>query len=205
MGATLGALAEPFAVALHAAGLARLRAGDAAIIWGAGSIGLLAVCAARLAGADPIIAVDTNPARLATAGLLGAGTTVEGRSADAVADVRRVVEQHPSVTVFDTVGRSETRQGAAKVAGPGGRVVLIGLHDPETTFEVNVLIRSEIALLCSYGYTQAELSRAVELLGEGAIPATSWIEERPLEAGPAAFAELVDAPGATTKIVLVPS
>ena len=137
--------------------------------------------------------------------MLGAGTTVDGRNKQAVAEVRHVVEQHPSVTVFDAVGRTETRQGAVQVAGPGGRVVLIGLHDPETTFEVNALVRSEIALLSSYGYTQAELGRAVELLSEGAIPATSWIEERPLEAGPAAFSELVDAPGATTKIVLVPA
>ncbi len=72
---TLGALAEPFAVALHAVGLARLSPGEAAVVWGAGSIGLLTVCAARLARAEPIIAVDTNPARLVAATALGAHPT----------------------------------------------------------------------------------------------------------------------------------
>ena len=38
----------------------------------------------------------------------------------------------------------------------------------------------------------------------GFVPTGSWIDVRPLEAGPDAFLELVDRPGAATKIVMVP-
>ena len=203
--APLGALSEPLAVALHAVARARLQASAAAVVWGAGSIGLLTIWAARLAGADPIVAVETNPARLAAAAALGAGVTVDGRDPDAIAAVRRAVAEHPFVTVFDAVGRWMTRCAAVQAADPGGQVVLIGLHDSETTFAVNALVRAEITLVCAYGYTHAELQRAVEMLAAEALPTTSWIEVRPLAAGPAAFGELIDAPGAVTKVVLAPA
>jgi threonine dehydrogenase-like Zn-dependent dehydrogenase len=203
--APLGALSEPLAVALHAVGRARRQAGTPAVVWGAGSIGLLTIWAAWLAGADPIVAVESNPARLAAAAAIGASTTVDGRDPGAITAVRRAVEGHPFVTVFDAVGRTETRQSAAQVADPGGQVVLIGLHDAETSFAVNALVRAEITLVSAYGYTHAELRRAVEVLATESLPTTAWIEVRPLATGPATFGELLDAPGAVTKIVLAPS
>jgi threonine dehydrogenase-like Zn-dependent dehydrogenase len=84
-------------------------------------------------------------------------------------------------------------------------VVLIGLHDAETSFAVNALVRAEITLVSAYGYTHAELRRAVEVLATESLPTTDWIKVRPLAAGPATFGDLIDAPGTVTKIVLAPS
>ncbi len=106
--------------------------------------------------------------------------------------------------VFDAVGRSITRVAAAAVAGPCGRVILLGLHEQNTSFDVAALIRSEIALQGCYGYSGEDLQRAVAWLAAGFVPTGSWIDVRPLEAGPDAFLELVDRPGAATKIVMVP-
>jgi aryl-alcohol dehydrogenase len=50
----------------------RLRPGQSLVVFGAGSVGLAAIMAARIAGASRIAAVDINPARLDLALALGA-------------------------------------------------------------------------------------------------------------------------------------
>jgi threonine dehydrogenase-like Zn-dependent dehydrogenase len=126
---TLAALTEPFAVSIHGVELAHLRPEDAVVVWGAGTIGLLAICAARQAHPTRIIAVDTNEARLASASAAGATTVLDARSDPIVEQVRSLVSDVPHVVVFDAVGRSITRVASAAVAGPCGQVILLGLHE----------------------------------------------------------------------------
>ena len=202
--ATVAALTEPFAVALHGVGLAHIAPENGVVVWGAGSIGLLTICAARLAHPARIIAVDTNPERLASAKAVGADTALDARDGDVVAAIREQLADVPRTVVLDAVGRSVTRQAATAAAGPGGTVVMLGLHDKETTFDVSALIRSEVALLGSYAYSENDVRRAVALLEEGQVPIGSWFDIRPLSSGADAFVELVDRPGTATKIVLVP-
>jgi threonine dehydrogenase-like Zn-dependent dehydrogenase len=106
--------------------------------------------------------------------------------------------------VFDAVGRSITRVASAAVAGPCGTVILLGLHEQNTNFDVAALIRSEIALQGCYGYSWEDLHRSVAWLASGFVLTGPWIDVRPLEVGPDAFLELVDRPGVATKIVMVP-
>ncbi|KAH9984464.1 chaperonin 10-like protein [Russula vinacea] len=62
-----GALLEPLSVALAAVERANLRLGDAALICGAGPIGLATLLCARAAGAYPIVITDLDAGRLAFA------------------------------------------------------------------------------------------------------------------------------------------
>src|SRR2546421_2338381 len=66
------ALAEPFAIALHAIGRAPVMATDTAVVIGAGMIGLALVQALVQAGCAKLIVVDISPERLAIATKLGA-------------------------------------------------------------------------------------------------------------------------------------
>jgi threonine dehydrogenase-like Zn-dependent dehydrogenase len=198
------ALTEPFAVALHGVNLADIEEQDGVVIWGAGSIGLLAISAARLANPKHILAVDTNPSRLEAARVMGATAVFDARDPQIVKTLRNSLTDVPHVVVVDAVGRSITRQLAADVAGPGGEVVMIGLHDKDTTFDANGLIRSEVTIHGSYAYRMTDVLWAVELLAAGHVQTDLWTDVRPLSSGPAAFAELVDTPGAATKIILVP-
>ncbi|HEV7626560.1 MAG TPA: alcohol dehydrogenase catalytic domain-containing protein, partial [Streptomyces sp.] len=54
------------------ADLAEVRPGDVVAVWGCGGVGLMAVMAARLMGADKVISIDRYPERLAMAQRLGA-------------------------------------------------------------------------------------------------------------------------------------
>ena len=61
------ALTEPMAVGLHAVNRSRIEAGQAAVVLGAGPVGLAVIAALARAGAEPIIAADFSPMRRALA------------------------------------------------------------------------------------------------------------------------------------------
>ncbi|HTQ34273.1 MAG TPA: NAD(P)-dependent alcohol dehydrogenase [Stellaceae bacterium] len=70
------------------------RAGQSFAVLGAGGVGLAGLMAARIAGCDPIIAVDVLPARLALAKELGATHTLESprdsNLAETLAEIRKI-------------------------------------------------------------------------------------------------------------------
>jgi L-iditol 2-dehydrogenase len=68
----VGALAEPLAVCVHGVRLAGVGLGDRVLVLGAGSIGLLAVAAARAAGAREVGVTARHPHQAEMARQLGA-------------------------------------------------------------------------------------------------------------------------------------
>ncbi len=63
----------------------RVRAGDSLAVFGAGSVGISAIMAARVAGATTIIAVDLLDERLTMAQELGATHVINAKSSAIVA------------------------------------------------------------------------------------------------------------------------
>ncbi|KAJ2928527.1 hypothetical protein H1R20_g8539, partial [Candolleomyces eurysporus] len=57
-------LAEPLSVLIHASRRANLAAGQTVLVFGVGTIGLLACALAKARGASKVVAVDINPSRL---------------------------------------------------------------------------------------------------------------------------------------------
>ena len=197
-----GSLAEPLACSLRAVALTGVQPQQHLLILGAGPIGLCAVAAARTQGIEQIIVSDVAPQRLEIAQRWGARDLVNAREQDVVAFVQ---QRYPGGLdcVIDAVGATPVRTQAVRAVVPGGRVVLIGLHDEESVLPANYLIRQEITITGSFAYTEAEFAQAVDLLVRGVVqPSADWLEERPLSEGPAAFAELVDGTARATKIVL---
>ena len=79
--------------------IAAAKVGDSAVILGCGAVGLNAIQGARLAGCDPIIAVDVAPEKLTIAERFGATVTLDARTADVAARVKdlipTVIDQNP--------------------------------------------------------------------------------------------------------------
>lgn len=203
---TAGSLAEPLACSVRATYMADVKAGSRVVILGAGAIGLLGIAAVRAAGGEVILTAEVNPKRLPSAEEWGAQTTVDARKEDPAQLTRTLTEGLGADVVIDAVGSTVTRQTAVEALRPGGVAVFVGLHEPTSTFPANHLVRSEIRLVGSFGYTKADFASAVELLAAGIVqPATQWLEERALSACADSFVELVDRSPAYAKIVLRPS
>jgi S-(hydroxymethyl)glutathione dehydrogenase/alcohol dehydrogenase len=115
---------------------ARVMAGETVAVIGCGGIGLSAVQGARIAGANRIIAVDTNPAKLELAEQLGATHVVDASSDDAVA---AVVEQSGGGVhhAFEAVGLKQTAEQSFQMLRNGGQATVIGMIPLGTKIEVD--------------------------------------------------------------------
>lgn len=197
-----GSLAEPLACSVRAVALSGVKPQERLLILGAGPIGLCAFAAAHAQGVEQIIISDVAPQRLEMARHWGARDVVNAREQDVVAFAQ---ERYPGGVdcVIDAVGATPVRTQAIRAVVPGGRVVLIGLHDEESVLPANYVIRQEITVTGTFAYTDNDFAQAVDLLNRGVVrPSVDWLEERPLGDGPAAFTELVDGKAKAAKIVL---
>jgi len=68
----------------------RPEPGRSIAIYGVGGVGLAGLMAAKIAGCDPIIAIDRLPARLALARELGATHALESKGSETLAEIRRL-------------------------------------------------------------------------------------------------------------------
>jgi aryl-alcohol dehydrogenase len=80
----------------------KVGAGQSIAIFGTGSVGLSAVMAARLVGAERIIAVDVIPTRLALAKELGATDAVDGSAGEAGKVIREMTRWGVDYTLNTT-------------------------------------------------------------------------------------------------------
>jgi len=104
-------------------------------VFGTGTVGLAAVMAAKIAGADPIVAVDINEDRLALAIELGATHAFNGRDG-AVDKIRELCPQGLAYA-FDTTGVAALIQQAFGLLAPKGQVGIVGASDPAADLVFN--------------------------------------------------------------------
>jgi aryl-alcohol dehydrogenase len=98
---------------------------DSFAVFGVGAVGLSALMAAKIAGCDPIIAVDVHEARLALARELGATHAFNHAACgDVVGEIHKIV---PGVRYStDTSALAAVSREAIEVLVPGGTCVLLG-------------------------------------------------------------------------------
>ena len=104
--------------------------GKSVAVIGCGGVGVAAIAGSALAGASPIIAVDIDPKKLATAASLGATHTVDSSSTDPVEAIRELTGGFGADVVIDAVGRPETWKQAFYARDLAGTVVLVGVPTP---------------------------------------------------------------------------
>jgi aryl-alcohol dehydrogenase len=114
------------------------KGGDSITVFGVGAVGLSALMAAKIAGCDPIIAVDVHDARLALARALGATHTINhtGRF-DVVAEIRKVTGPGSRFSI-DTSAQSPVFHEAIEVLMPAGTCVLLGSAPAGTEVAVDM-------------------------------------------------------------------
>ena len=110
-----------------------VQAGDSVAVLGVGGVGLSAIAAAKISGADPIIAVDLNSEKLAFAKRFGATIAVDAVDGDPAEQLRDLTQGGVDFA-FDCIGRSESiRQALAMTKSGvwggirGGTAILVGL------------------------------------------------------------------------------
>jgi aryl-alcohol dehydrogenase len=93
-------------------------------VFGTGAVGLTAVMASRLIGADPIIGVDIKPRRLKLAMKLGTTHAIDNRRQDVAARITDITGRGVDYVV-ETTGNPKMQQLAIDVLNPYGVVALL--------------------------------------------------------------------------------
>jgi len=113
-----------------------VRLGESVAVIGCGGVGVAAIAGAALAGATTIIAVDIDDAKLEQAKRFGATHTVNSANTDPVEGIQELTGGFGADVVIDAVGIKDTFIQAFQARDLAGRVVLVGVPDPGTTWEI---------------------------------------------------------------------
>ena len=206
LGFTEAAMIEPVSIAVHAVLRAQVKAGDTAVVVGAGMIGLLVVQALRWAGAARVIAVDLDEDRLALARELGATDTLRSNVGDTAAEIQRLTAGQGADVALEVVGITATLNLALGALRRGGTAVLVGNLAPKTgDFPLQAVVTKELSVLGSCA-SAGEYPVCLDLIARGVIRVKPLISAVvPLSEGASWFARLT-APGGggSMKVILEP-
>lgn len=120
--------------------------GDSLVVFGVGTVGLSGLMAAKIAGCDPIIAVDVHEHRLKLARELGATHTINhGGQASVVAEIKKITGIGARQTLETSAVASVFRE-AVEALMPAGQCVLLGSarKGTEVSFETPFLQNGRI-------------------------------------------------------------
>ncbi len=204
LGFAEAAMLEAVSVALHGVRLAEVKAGDSALVIGAGMIGLLLLQAARVAGCTPVYVADVDASRLTIARELGATETFAVSGSDLIEQVRARTGQRGVDQVFEAVGRGETVNAGIECVRKGGTVTLVGNIAREVVLPLQKVVTRQIRLQGSCA-SAGEYPRAMELVCSGQIRVDRLITAvAPLSEGASWFERLHAREPNLMKIVLDP-
>jgi S-(hydroxymethyl)glutathione dehydrogenase / alcohol dehydrogenase len=114
---------------------AGVKPGETMVVIGCGGVGMAAINGGAIAGAGRIIAVDTNPQKLALALELGATDAVNAAEGDPVAQVAELTKGKVH-HAFEAVGAKQTTEQAFRMLGPAGVATIIGMIPYGVTIEL---------------------------------------------------------------------
>jgi Zn-dependent alcohol dehydrogenase len=178
---------------------ANVQAGDSVAVMGVGGVGLCAVSAAKVAGADPIIAVDLDAEKLSLAARFGATELVNAADDEPVMAIHKLTRHESEYNVmrqpvsgvdfaFDCVGTPETmskciaatRTGAYGTRA-GGTTVLVAAQGLEGQVNPIDLLINEKKIMGTLGgscHPERDLPEFLKWHQEGKLDLGALITKR---------------------------
>lgn len=206
------ALIEPSTVARHILDLGQFREGQTAVVFGAGSIGLMVVQWLRILGASRIICTDISDDNLDTARRVGAHITLNPQQVDVAAEVKKLTGDGVDVAI-EAAGAPQALMQTIAVTRPRGFVVCGGNQPLDASLPMSFiedLMRKELSLVgCFMSYSAPfpghEWTDSVEVIRCGALDIPTMISHRyPLSAAPEIFSRIAAHQMSHRKIILYP-
>lgn len=111
--------------------------GESTVVIGTGGVGLNCIQGAALSGANPLIAVDVNDAKLEAARAFGATHVVNSTTQDVAAEVRALTHGRMAEHVLVSVGVGPAIEQGIGLMGKGGETIIVGMPPSgvTTTFD----------------------------------------------------------------------
>lgn len=134
---------------------AEVKEGDTVVVMGDGAVGLCGVIAAKMLGANRIIAMSRHKDRQELALTFGATDIVEERGDEAVKRVLDLTNQAGADAILECVGTEQSVDTATQIARPGAVIGRVGIpQNPDMNtnnlFWKNIGLRGGIASVTTF-------------------------------------------------------
>ncbi len=160
---------------------ARIEAGSAVAVFGAGGVGLAAIQGARIAGARMIIAVDTMEKKLGRARELGATHVVDASKDDPVKAIRTLTGGGVDYS-FEAIGLKIAAEQCFDCIRPGGTATIIGMIPVGQKIELDgpMFLREKKIQGCSMGSNRfkVDMPRYIDFYRQGRLKLDEMISRR---------------------------
>lgn len=173
----VGSFVEPLGCILRALRRSRLQPGDTVVIFGLGTMGLMAAQAARAAGAEAV-GIDMLPDRLEFANRLGIAGFTPGDAA-----LREHVRassggRGADVALLTAGGASAFAQATDLLRGGGLVHLFASAPNPPATLDIDTVYHRELSVTATYGTSPQDLRAALDLLATGYVRVAGFITHR---------------------------
>lgn len=196
------ALAEPLSCAIHAARLLNARLGDTAVIFGAGTMGLMNLITLKKSGLR-VAVVDVNESRLAKARELGADLTFV--SDEKIRERIKTAFLGGVDHAITAYGSDAVNQDALDVLNNRGKICLFASAHPVTPFAIdpNVMHNKETSAVGVVSADRQDHALATEMIAYRQIDLAPLIDQGfPIADAAEAFHRATSAP--SYRVILNP-
>jgi L-iditol 2-dehydrogenase len=173
-----GVLVEPFAVGVHAVRKANIGIGDKVAILGAGPIGLLAMAAAKAAGATTLLVTDVMDYALESSLKMGATHTLNIMNKSEWMEEAKTLIGGSFDKVLVAAGVPGIIDQALALLRKGGRVVTIAMFHGDQTFNIHNLQNQEKEIIGCMTYTREDTITAIDMIAAGVVNKSVIITHR---------------------------
>lgn len=171
-----GALVEPAAVALHSVRMSKLKAGDTAVVYGTGPIGLLLIEALKVAGASEIYAVEISDERATKAKELGAKEVINPTKVDPVERLQELTDGGVDVA-FEVTGVSSVLQQCIDSTTFEGETIVVSIWESDASFHPNTIVLQERTVKGIIAYRDI-YPAVMQLMNQGYFKAEDLVTKR---------------------------
>ncbi len=170
-----GALVEPFAIGVYSANTAGIQPGDTALVFGAGTMGIVTTLAALSSGCSRVILADVKKKKLEIVhkSFPGNITCVESEKEALDEAVFSLAPEGVDI-VFEASGSPAAIGGFVRYLRPNGRAVMIGMPQAPAPFDVVAAQAKEIRVMHIFRYRNM-YPRTIRLIAAGTLKAKPLI------------------------------
>ncbi len=170
---------EPLACVVRGQRIAGVRKNDSVAVLGSGISGILHIQYARVLGAGPVIATDTQPFRRELASRLGATVAIDAKE-DVPARIREANDGRLADRVIVTTAARPAIAQAFRSVDRGGTILFFAPTAPEENPELPLwdIWRNGVSVVTSYSGPPHDMRTALHLIAAGKVDVASMITHR---------------------------
>jgi len=171
----IGTLIEVFSVSQSAVKKAGSLSGKNVVIIGGGTVGLMALIAAKLQKPNKILLTELSPMRLEIAKKLGADVAISPLNNDLITEVKSAFNGELADVSIESVGLDITAKQSLEILKPQGCSIWIGLSDKMVEMDMQRIVDKELKILGSYAFTHDEFGESIDLIQKHALDLDMFI------------------------------